>query len=183
MVTYHFESKLDNEWYTCTFVQPQTSFKGPTIQLERGWAWFLPLGQNIFSRSARTIFFSFYTRRDKICLPNLAWSYIVKQLPQRYILQKKTYSSQVTGLYITGAKLYYKGQQLATYPKDDVLKNCIQWLPNHALLTAHNCKSFDSMIIVSHIEGSNMMEDFKVEVSGFSDTLQLFKQLYPKRQT
>jgi hypothetical protein len=101
----------------------------------------------------------------------------------RYILQKKTYSSQVTGLYITGAKLYYKGQQLATYPKDDVLKNCIQWLPNHALLTAHNCKSFDSMIIVSHIEGSNMMEDFKVEVSGFSDTLQLFKQLYPKRQT
>jgi hypothetical protein len=33
------------------------------------------------------------------------------------------------------------------------------------------------------MEGSNMMEDFKVKVSGFSDTLPLFKQLYPKRQT
>jgi hypothetical protein len=31
----------------------QTSFKGPTIQLERGWAWFLPLGQNIFFYAAR----------------------------------------------------------------------------------------------------------------------------------
>ena len=33
------------------------------------------------------------------------------------------------------------------------------------------------------MEGSNMMDDFKVKVSNFSDTLPLFKQLYPKRQT
>ena len=43
----------------------------------------------------------------------------------RYILPKKHIhpkASEVTG---TGDKLYYKGQQLVTYPKDD-LKNFIQ---------------------------------------------------------
>jgi hypothetical protein len=47
-------------------------FDSEIVQLAAKRDKFLPLGQNIFSRSARTIFFSFYTRRDKICLPNLA---------------------------------------------------------------------------------------------------------------
>ena len=111
------------------------------------------------------------------------WSRRVKKTTKKFVRNQVRKNILTQHLYSTGAKLYYKGQQLVTYPKDDVLKNFIQWLPNHALLTAHNCKSFDSMIIVSHMEGSNMMEDFKVKVGGFPDTLPLFKQLFPKRQT
>lgn len=33
------------------------------------------------------------------------------------------------------------------------------------------------------MEESKMLEDFKVKVGGFADTLPLFKQLYPKRKT
>jgi hypothetical protein len=99
MVTYHFESKLNNEWYACTFVQPHTSFKGPTIQLEKGWAWFLPLGVfAIVGFDSEIVQLAAKRDNDEF---------------NRYILPKKPIhpkSSEVTGLYSTGAKLYYKGQ-------------------------------------------------------------------------
>jgi hypothetical protein len=53
---------------------------------------FLPLGQNIFSRFVRTIFFSFFMQRNKIFLPNLTLSYIVKSLPQIFF---STHPSQI----------------------------------------------------------------------------------------
>ena len=37
------------------------------------------------------------------------------------------------------SKLFYKGKPMKTEPVKDVLNSFIDWLPNDALLVAHNC--------------------------------------------
>ena len=55
----------------------------------------------------------------------------------------------VTQLYSTGCKLFFKRKPMKTEPVKDVINNVIHWLPNDALLIAHNCKKFDANMIES----------------------------------
>jgi hypothetical protein len=63
-----------------------------------------------------------------------------------------TVTKLITQLYSTGCKLFYKGKPMKTEPVKDVLNSFIDWLPNDALLVAHNCKKFDANIIVSPVK-------------------------------
>ena len=83
---------------------------------------------------------------------------------------------EITQLYSTGCKLFYKGKPMKTEPVKDVLNSFIDWLPNDALLVAHNCKKFDANIIVSHYQNHDLINKMKEKVPGFSDILPLFQQ-------
>ena len=83
---------------------------------------------------------------------------------------------EITQLYSTGCKLFYKGKHMKTEPVKDILNSFIDWLSNDALLVAHNCKKFDTNIIVSHYQNHDLINKLKEKVPGFSDTLPLFQQ-------
>ena len=83
---------------------------------------------------------------------------------------------EITQLYSTGCKLFYKGKPMKTEPVKDVLNSFIDWLPNDALLVAHKCKKFDANIIVSHYQNHDLINKLKEKVPGFSDTPPLFQQ-------
>ena len=68
---------------------------------------------------------------------------------------------------------------MKTEPVKDVLNSFIDWLPNDALLVAHNCKKFDANIIVSHYQNHDLINKLKEKVTGFSDTLPFFQQKIP----
>ncbi|VDI51767.1 Hypothetical predicted protein [Mytilus galloprovincialis] len=105
---------------------------------------------------------------------------------QEYILPTKPINpkaSEVTGLYRDGCSLYYKGQKVKTLSKSVGLEKFIKWLPHKAVLVAHNCKSFDSKIIVAQLSSVNLVNEFHRKVSGFSDSLHIFKQKYPGRKS
>jgi DNA polymerase III epsilon subunit-like protein len=86
---------------------------------------------------------------------------------------------EITQLYSTGCKLFYKGKHMKTEPVKDILNSFIDWLSNDALLVAHNCKKFDTNIIVSHYQNHDLINKLKENVTGFSDTLPLFQQKIP----
>ncbi|CAG2255966.1 unnamed protein product [Mytilus edulis] len=105
---------------------------------------------------------------------------------QEYILPTKPINpkaSEVTGLYRDGCSLYYKGQKVKTLSKSVGLEKFIKWLPHKAVLVAHNCKSFDSKIIVAQLSSVNLLNEFHCKVFGFSDTLHIFKQKFPGRKS
>ncbi|XP_071182154.1 uncharacterized protein [Mytilus edulis] len=108
------------------------------------------------------------------------------QIFKEYILPTKPMdpkASEVTGLYSDGRFLYYKGQKLNTLSKFVGLEKFIKWLPHKAVLVAHNCKIFDSKIIVAQLSSVNLVNEFHRKVSGFSDSLHIFKQKYPGRKS
>ncbi|XP_063411546.1 uncharacterized protein LOC134694464 [Mytilus trossulus] len=106
----------------------------------------------------------------------------------KYIIPTKPIhpkATEVTHLFRTGTRLYYKGQQLKTEPKENVFNGFIDWLPENALLVAHNCKQFDAKILVSQMQplASTFLENLKDHMLGFSDTLPLFRVKFPKRKS
>ncbi|XP_063441158.1 serine-rich adhesin for platelets-like isoform X2 [Mytilus trossulus] len=105
---------------------------------------------------------------------------------QEYILPIKPINpkaSEVTGLYSDACSLYYKGQKVNTLSKSVALEKFIKWLPHKAVLVAHNCKNFDSKIIVAQLSSVNLVKEFQCKVFGFSDTLHIFKQKFPDRKS
>ncbi|XP_076103417.1 uncharacterized protein LOC143072385 isoform X2 [Mytilus galloprovincialis] len=105
---------------------------------------------------------------------------------QEYILPTKPINpkaSEVTGLCSDGCSLYYKGQKVKTLSKSVGLEKFIKWLPHKAVLVAHNCKSFDSKIIVAQLSSVNLLNEFHCKVFGFSDTLHIFKKKIPGRKS
>ncbi|XP_063408928.1 DNA polymerase III PolC-type-like [Mytilus trossulus] len=106
----------------------------------------------------------------------------------KYIIPTKPIhpkATKVTHLFSTGTRLYYKGQQLKTELKENVINSFIDWLPKNALLVAHNCKQFDAKILVSQMQplASTFLENLKDHMLGFSDTLPLFRVKFPKRKS
>lgn len=103
-------------------------------------------------------------------------------IPTKLIHPKAT---EVTHLFSIGTRLYHKGQQLVTEPKENVFNSFIDWLPKNSLLVAHNCKQFDAKILVSQMQplNSTILQNLKDRILGFSDTLPLFRVKYLKRKS
>ncbi|CAG2214298.1 unnamed protein product [Mytilus edulis] len=93
----------------------------------------------------------------------------------KYIIPTKPIhpkATEVTHLFSTGTRLYYKGQQLKTEPKENVFNSFIDWLPKNALLVAHNCKQFDAKILVSQMQplASTFLENLKDHIKSYSQS-------------
>lgn len=51
------------------------------------------------------------------------------------------------------------------------------------ILVAHNCKSFDARFLVQAAEKNGVMDDLAKTVSGFTDSLPVFRELLPERKS
>ncbi|XP_076089070.1 uncharacterized protein LOC143059453 [Mytilus galloprovincialis] len=104
-----------------------------------------------------------------------------------YIMPNRVISngaSAVTNISVIGSQMYYnlqpvpsKLQNVAFTDFNDFVKS----FPVKPLLVGHNIKRYDCHVLYNSLKFHNMWNEFASNISGFLDTLELFKLLYPKR--
>ena len=104
----------------------------------------------------------------------------------RYILPSKdvAYSaSKVTGITMTGGKLFLHGKPVASVCIKEALSSFVNWLSSfgkHIILAGHNVKAFDVKHLLRHAKLHGISFDM---LAGFVDTLPLFKHVFPEFST
>ncbi|XP_063442827.1 DNA polymerase III PolC-type-like [Mytilus trossulus] len=101
-----------------------------------------------------------------------------------YIQPSKSISTQasaVTCLTSKGGVLFYKGDPVQVLSQEAAFQNFTSWLEQHkpCVLAAHNCKTFDARRLLYSLSKFTCFGEFRQNVSGFVDTLPLFKTFYP----
>ena len=104
----------------------------------------------------------------------------------RYILPSKdvAYSaSKVTGITMTGGKLFLHGKPVASVCIKEALSSFVNWLSSfgkHIILAGHNVKAFDVKHLLRHAKLHGISFDM---LAGFVDTLPLSKHVFPEFST
>ncbi|PVD22616.1 hypothetical protein C0Q70_18436 [Pomacea canaliculata] len=63
---------------------------------------------------------------------------------------------------------------------DEALSEFLKFLGDKPVtLFAHNCRKFSAPILLSEVTACNMLEELKGKITGFVDTLYLFRHVYP----
>ncbi|XP_062608858.1 uncharacterized protein LOC134270633 [Saccostrea cucullata] len=91
--------------------------------------------------------------------------------------------SKLTGIEVHGLTMYYNLIPVESTTCERAIGEFLVWLKKHKspVLVAHNAK-FDARILVSTICRLKMEDNLK-DISGFSDTLKLFKNEFPGRSS
>ena len=92
---------------------------------------------------------------------------------------------KVTRLKVIDDKMFYKEEECTVCPEDVAILNFIQFLKsigNNLILVAHNGLRYDLPILLRVICSYDLLTTFKDTVSGFADTLQIFKDMLPERK-
>lgn len=110
-----------------------------------------------------------------ICEGRTFNGYTVPKLP----LSKHV--TDLTGFTVHGPNLYWHGVVMQTLSLKDVLRRFIDYLSQfyRPLLVAHNAEKFDAPVIMRVMAENGLQQRFRQVVSGFVDTFQLSKRLYP----
>lgn len=89
--------------------------------------------------------------------------------------------TDLTGFTVHGSCLYRNGYPVPTIPLKDLLIHFIDYLDNfhHPILVAHNALHFDVPVLMRVLEENGLKQQFTQVVSGFVDTYQLSKHIYP----
>ncbi|XP_025113123.1 uncharacterized protein LOC112575461 [Pomacea canaliculata] len=103
----------------------------------------------------------------------------------RYVLPKKQIhpeAQEVHGLSFNEdeGRLYLNGQPVDAVNIRQALSEFLEFLGDEAVtLFAHNCKLFDAPVLFNAMEACAMLAEFERKVTGFVDTLPLFRAIYP----
>ncbi|XP_073328512.1 DNA polymerase III subunit epsilon-like [Pagrus major] len=100
-------------------------------------------------------------------------------LPRRPITRG---ASAVTGFTVRGGNLFLHGTPVHTIPLSDALNSFIAFLRSFRrpmLLAAHNARRFDGPVLMRVLRKFHLQQKFRRVVTGFLDTLQLCKYIYP----
>jgi len=92
-------------------------------------------------------------------------------------------ATDITGLYSVAGELFHNNKQIDTVDSKEALQAFKEFLNKNSkpcLLVAHNAP-FDAPRLLRSILSHTMLEDFKM-ITGFSDSLQVFKKVLPKRK-
>ena len=91
-------------------------------------------------------------------------------------------ASEATGLTCHGGQL--KGRVVESTTAIAGLTSFLDFLTplKSCILVAHNFRAFDCKILVNHLQQNNLMSRFKNICLGFSDSLTMFRELYPQRK-
>ncbi|XP_044595816.1 uncharacterized protein LOC123272868 [Cotesia glomerata] len=95
-------------------------------------------------------------------------------------------ASAVTGHTTKGGKLFLLGIKVETISAKfaaDGLLSFLKSTKQRVILTAHNCIRFDAPLIIRLMKQVGLLIEFKNIVSGFCDTLPLFKSKLPERKS
>lgn len=89
--------------------------------------------------------------------------------------------TDLTGFVVHGPHLYRHGVAMQTLSVKDLLRRFIDYLSQfyRPLLVAHNAEKFDAPVIMRVMAENGLLQQFRQVVSGFVDTYQLSKRLYP----
>ncbi|KAL5012907.1 hypothetical protein ScPMuIL_011458 [Solemya velum] len=106
----------------------------------------------------------------------------------QYITPTKSVSpgaAAVTGLTSQGGVLFYHGTPVPTLPLQGAMQQFLAWLDDRApvILIGHNFRAFDFPRIIRVVDRVKMNVAFKERVVGAVDTLPLFKEVFPGRDT
>jgi DNA polymerase III alpha subunit (gram-positive type) len=101
-------------------------------------------------------------------------------VPDQSISAKVT---EITGLSVNGGVMCHNGLVVDAVSVAACLTSVVDWLKQYrpALLVAHNCKCFDSYRLVyqlSHLNDPGLLTVFTNVVTGFADTLAMFRNVY-----
>ncbi|XP_019934396.1 DNA polymerase III PolC-type-like [Paralichthys olivaceus] len=91
-------------------------------------------------------------------------------------------AKRVTGFTVSNGSLFLHGNRMHTTPVYEALTSFIAFLHSFhhpVLLAAHNGRCFDAPVLFRVLMQSQLLQKFQQVVSGFMDTLQLGKTLYP----
>ncbi len=107
---------------------------------------------------------------------------------QSYVLPKidiEEEASNITKITYSGGVLKVNGQEVAALRITEALDQMMKWIQETAgerkvLLAAHNCRRFDSKVIISALRNTKKFEDFSKSVVGFIDTLNIFRKVVDK---
>lgn len=99
-------------------------------------------------------------------------------LPSKPIMQQ---AAEVTGLTLKDGVLHLKGKKIESVGATDAFQHFVNWLKPFAplVLVAHNCYNFDSKRLVNSMEKHGIEPALHEVVTGFLDTLPLFRHVLP----
>ena len=95
-------------------------------------------------------------------------------------------SSQITSLRKIGNVLLYKGSPVDTVGMRECTLKFLDWLnkiDGKKILYGQNSKGCDSRMICKAFRDVNLEKEFGQSVLGYSDTLPLFRRLYPNQES
>ncbi|XP_071139960.1 maternal protein exuperantia-like [Mytilus edulis] len=104
-----------------------------------------------------------------------------------YIMPNRVISngaSAVTNISVIGSQMYYNLQAVPSKLQNVAFtdfNDFVMSFPVKPLLVGHNIKRYDCHVMYNSLKFHNMWNEFASNISGFLDTLELFKLLYPKR--
>ena len=108
-----------------------------------------------------------------------------KEVFNKYVMPEQKISSKVselTHIFVRDNKMFYLGQEVEAVSIDQCVSQFIKWcdevVGGKVVLIAHNCKTFDAKKIVFHVSKCNKIDRFEQFVSGFADTLPMFRKMY-----
>lgn len=91
-------------------------------------------------------------------------------------------ASEVTGLRYNPAKkeMFFKNDPVQSVPIKLAIKNFLDFIGDSpVLLAGHNIKVFDCHVFFNTLQNCHMLADIQRKVSGYLDTLPLFKSSHP----
>nr|XP_034335041.1 uncharacterized protein LOC117692109 isoform X2 [Crassostrea gigas] len=91
-------------------------------------------------------------------------------------------ASKVTGITFDGKTMCNQGKEVIHHHPVNAFLDFISFLSENGkgvYLAAHNCRNFDAVILFNQLHLYNLWGEFCKTVIGFSDTLPMFKIMYP----
>ncbi len=92
-----------------------------------------------------------------------------------------TRASEVTNLRIYDGKMYHNDELVTTVSPQQGLDEFLQFIPDstNIVLAAHNCKSFDSQVLINYCTRYNRINELRSKIVGFFDILPFLRQCFP----
>ena len=103
-------------------------------------------------------------------------SYVMPQLPM------SDEALQMTRIVVSGERMVVRGEDVNPASIHDALDSFTDWLQqfSNVFLVAHNGRRFDFPVLTSALSHTNKLDAFCSTVSGYVDSLAVFKQAFPK---
>ncbi|XP_061190963.1 uncharacterized protein LOC133199106 [Saccostrea echinata] len=103
----------------------------------------------------------------------------------KYIIPKKPMTSkatEITGIQVVNNKMYHNHEEVETVSIKDALIQFMDFMKMSGpdvVLVGHNSKVFDLPVLFNILSKLNILETFSSAVTGFIDTIPLFKMSHP----
>ncbi|XP_058810432.1 uncharacterized protein LOC131675464 [Phymastichus coffea] len=103
-------------------------------------------------------------------------------MPSRGIPSKV---SEITGIALVNGEIFSNGRKVNTVSIKAALNNFLKFLQEQGttiILLVHNYFRFDANVLLHHLKQISMLDEFKIAVKGFADSLLITKKIVPDRQ-